>query len=73
MNYSTGNVDYKSGPYNVSFKKGETISFARLPMINDNLYEGDEYFTIYIDNLPQGIVLAEPSEIKVKITDDECK
>ena len=42
-------------------------------MIDDDLYEGVEYFTIYIRDLPHGIVLAEPSEIKVKIIDDECK
>ena len=42
-------------------------------MIDDDLYEGVEYFTVFIGNLPHGIVLAEPSEIKVKITDDECK
>ena len=44
-------------------------------MIDDNLYEGMEYFTIYIasNSLPHGIVRANPHTLKVKITDDECK
>ena len=73
INCLTGNVDYQSGPYSVYFKKGEKSSYFPIPMIDDDLYEGVEYFTIYIRDLPHGIVLAEPSEIKVKIIDDECK
>lgn len=42
-------------------------------MIDDNLYEGMEYFTVYIDSLPHGIVRANPHVVKVMITDDECK
>ena len=72
-NTLTGNADYKSGPYVVSFARGETRKYFRIPMINDNVYEGDEYFTVTIDNLPQGIVRAQPYTVKVKIVDDECK
>lgn len=42
-------------------------------MINDNSYEGDEYFTVIIDDLPHGIVRANPYTARVTIRDDECK
>ena len=73
MNYPSGNVDYKSGPYNVNFRRGQTSSFLSIPMIDDSLYEGNEHFTIFIGTLPHGIVRANPHTIKVTIEDDECK
>ena len=42
-------------------------------MIDDDSYEGVEYFTIYIGSLPHGLVRANPHIVKVKVTDDECK
>ena len=72
-NYLTENVDYKSGPYNVDFRKGEIRSYLSIPMIDDDSYEGVEYFTIYIGSLPHGLVRANPHIVKVKVTDDECK
>lgn len=73
IKYLTGDVDYKSGPYNVSFKRGDTKIYFRIPLINDDSYEGDEYFTVTIDELPHGIVRAKPYTANITIQDDECK
>ena len=65
--------DYKSGPYFVEFKRGETRKYFTIPITDDSRYEGEEYFTIYIDDPPHGVVLGYPKTGKVTIEDDECK
>ena len=66
-------IDYKSGPYRVEFKQGETRNYFTIPITDDSTYEGEEYFTIYIADLPHGVVLGYPHTAKVTIEDDECK
>ena len=69
-----GNDDYTSGPYNVFFERGDTRVFLLIPLLNDDLYEGDEYFNVTIaDSLPSGVVRGHPYTANVKIEDDECK
>lgn len=71
-NFAEGD-DFVSGPYPVSFKRGDTYKYFSIPLIDDKVYEGDEYFTVTLKALPHGIVHAPPYTARVKITDDECK
>lgn len=48
-----GGVDYKSGPYNVTFLPGITNVTLDIPIIFDEVEEDDENFTLSISsNLP---------------------
>ena len=67
-------VDYASGPYNVSFKKGDTYKYFYISINDDNVYEGKvEEFTVSLEQLPNGIVPCDPSTAVIRIKDDECK
>ena len=68
-----GGDDYSSGPYNVSFASGKTAAYLFISLLDDELYEGDEYFNVTIGSLPHGIVRAHPDTANIKIVDDECK
>ena len=71
----TGNVDYKSGPYNVKFGKGSTRAKFCIAITDDGISEMDETFSLTIDinSLPSGLVVKDPSTVNVTIVDNECK
>ena len=71
----TGNVDYESGPYNVKFGKRSTRAKLCIMIIDDRILEMDETFSLTIDinSLPSGLVVEDPSTVKVTILDNECK
>ena len=43
-----GDVDYISGPYYATFHAGVTSVTFYISIINDNIHEGNEYFTLTI-------------------------
>ena len=69
----TGDADYTSGPYDVTFRKGEQKKYFSIPILDDKLYEGKEDFNVAIHELPHGIVRAYPYAATIEIRDDECK
>ena len=68
-------MDYTSGPYTVIFPAGHTIATFDVPIINDDILEGNETFmvTIYETSLPTGITHDNPNEARVTIVDDVRK
>ena len=68
-----GGVDYESGPYSVTIKKGKTAAKFCIRMINDNISEINEVFGLVIDttSLPSGVDRANPYTANVTITDNE--
>ena len=68
----TGN-DYGSGPYTVTFPTGETTAFFIVTIINDNLLEGNERFTLALNDLslPRGVTVGHIAEAAVTITDSD--
>ena len=44
-----GESDYTPGPYIVSFPTGLTMTPFKVPIVNDNILEDDETFTLAID------------------------
>ena len=71
----TGNSDYHPGPYNITFPAGETTVSFNISIIDDNIVEGNEVFTLSIDNnaLPISVVRLAPYSVSVIIENDDSK
>ena len=72
-NITDGGVDYDSGPYNVTFPAGQTITSFGVLINNDNTYKYSMIFnlTIIPDTLPDNVARGNPFEARVTIVDDE--
>ena len=68
-------MDYNSGPYPVTFPAGVTSVTFDVPITDDNILEGNENFTLTIDqsSLPTNVNRGDPDEAIVTIVDDDCK
>ena len=68
--YTGGGIDYGSGPYFVMFPAGVTIVSFDVPIIDDNILEGNEKFRMFIvrSSLPRHVVSCEVCSAKVLIT-----
>ena len=73
--FSTGSVDYNSGPYNVIFPAGETNATFDVTIINDNLLERNENFTLIINvnSLPRKVTTNTIAQATVTIIDNDSK
>ena len=73
--FGLGGDDYISGPYTAVLLAGETnVSFD--VVINDNnIYEGNVYFTITINSssLPSNVMVGDTGRARVIIVDNERK
>jgi len=69
----TGNVDYDSGPYTVMFTAGWTSALCNIPIIDDNLFETNESFTLTIiqASLPNRVTRGGRSQAIVVISDND--
>ena len=68
--------DYALGPYNVTFIAGMTVVPLSIPILDDNIVEGDESFTLVFDSsvLPGNIFPDdENNQSTVVILDDDCE
>ena len=68
--------DYGIGPYNVTFSAGISIASLTIPIIDDNIFEGNEDFVVIFDSflLPSNILLSDNNnQSTIIILDDECK
>jgi glucose/arabinose dehydrogenase len=64
--------DYQAVSGRVTFAPGETRKSIAVPILNDNLAEGDEQFNLTIDNVLGGATLSAPRTATITITDDEA-
>ena len=69
--YVTGGVDYESRPYTITFPAGVTKIPFKVPITDDNIFEGNEYFILTIDSssLSNNVTLGSPSQVIVNISD----
>lgn len=67
--------DYQFGPYSVTFPAGTTIARLNIPILNDNILEGNENFTLIINSSspPDNIFIGDDDRVTVIIADDDCK
>jgi len=63
--------DYGSGPYQVTFTAGETISSFDVPITGDNIVEDDETIDLSIQSisLPSRVSVTNPSQATITIMD----
>ena len=68
-------MDYGSGPYTVTFPVGVTSVPFDVPINNDDIFEGNENFTLTIDpsSLPTDVSVGNPGSAVVTIIDDDRK
>ena len=74
--FKVPSADYVFGRYGVTFKAGNMIASFNISIIDDNIFEIDEYFnlTISTDFSLENIIAGDPSQAIVIIVenDGEC-
>ena len=64
--------DYRAPiPPQVEFKIGETSATYVISILQDDISEEDETITVAFGTLPSGVVSGDPSEIELRIIDDD--
>jgi parallel beta-helix repeat protein len=77
VNYSTANgsatsgSDYTATSSTLTFGTGETSKSISIPILQDNVYEGNETFSVTLSSPGGGALLASPATATVTITDDD--
>ena len=67
-------MDYTSGPYSVTFPAGVTNVPFNISIIDDNIFEENENFTLTINSsLPTGVMVGNPDQATVTIVDNDRK
>ena len=66
--------DYDPGLYTVMFNAGETEKSFQVPIINDDVFEGNEHFNLTINSTSPSVVsIGDPNQAKVTILDNDHK
>ena len=70
--FITGGGDYKHGPYTVAVPDNVTDFTFNIPIIDDDVMEPDEEFTVVIDSIdhPQ-VIIGRNDSVRVTIENDE--
>ena len=68
-------MDYDSGPFPVTIPAGQTTATFDVPINDDNILEGNENFTLTINepSLPTGVTRGDRGQAAVTIMDNDCK
>ena len=68
-------IDYNTGPHSVTFHTGVTRAWCVVDIIDDNLVEGTEHFTVTINpsSLSNNVTIGDPSQATVTIHDNDCE
>ena len=70
----TGNVDYQRGPFSLMFRASVNSIPVIVGLIDDNIFEGNENFTLTINDdplsLPNNVMVTQPSKVVVVISDN---
>ena len=70
---SLDNVDYNSGPYNITIPAGMTNASFNISISVDNVLEGNEVFSLTIDQISPVNVIVSDNSTLVMIIDDDRK
>ena len=70
-----GGVDYESGPYTVIIPAGQISASFDVPIIDDDVLEGNVNFnlTISTSSLPNRVTVTNPYQAAVTIVDNDGK
>ena len=69
----TGGDDYEPGPFSVIIPAGEISVTFNISIIDDNIFEANESFTLTIDSssLPSRVLVQPDCVLMVTIVDDD--
>ena len=71
--YVDADQDYSSGQYDITFNAGEdSVSFS-ISVIDDQILEHDEFFTLGLSLLSINVILGDISQAIVTILNDDSK
>ncbi len=68
---ATPGADYQPVSGTLTFSDGETSKAINIPILDDTLVEGNEFFTIILSNPQGGAQLSPATSITVTIVDDD--
>ena len=73
--YITGGEDYEAGPYTVIIPAGMASVFFNVSIINDEIYEGNETFSLVVNvtSLPLNVTVGDPNQATVTVFNDDGK
>ena len=64
--------DYDPRLYTVMFNAGETSKSFQLPITDDDVFEGNEHFSLTIKSTSPSVVsIGDPNQANVTILDDD--
>ena len=68
-----GGDDYELGSFGVTIPAGETSVSFNISIIDDNIFEGNESFSLTIDSssLPSRVLLQESCVVVITIVNDD--
>ena len=68
-------MDYHLGSYHITFLSGITLAVFNISIINDNIVEKKENFTLSINesSLPFGVIIGKHNQAQVIIKDNDSK
>ena len=71
----TEGLDFNFGPRNISFSAGMTRVTFNVTIIEDNILEHDERFSLSVDplTLPNRVTIGTSSHTTITIIDDDSK
>ena len=74
INIVTGNMDYIPRRFSLTFRASVNSIPVIVVLIDDNIFEGNENFTLTIDDdplsLPNNVMVTQPSKVVVVISDN---
>lgn len=73
--FTIENEDYIHRTHNITFPAGMTSISFDVSIIDDNILEGNENFTLSIDlsSLPYGFIITNSTQATITIVDNDCK
>ncbi len=69
---ATAGLDYLPVATNVTFLPGEWLKVVSVPILNDNLVESTETFTLGLTNATGGFNVAPPATVTIAIQNDDA-
>lgn len=66
--FPAAGIDYDPGPFSVTIAPNENTVCANIPIVDDTMFEGEQYFYIYIV-VPPEVPLTPGSRANITIID----
>ena len=70
VNFSAGPSDYEPGPFTVNFPPNVDSACTNIPIVDDEIFEGDQYFCVSIV-VPPNLSLTPGRKANITIVDDD--